>query len=160
MKKLFFTLLFGAALGTTVFASPKSVATSDKNAAAIEKTVYTTDPTTLPTQAQAFLRKHFSTLTVHQIKVENEAEGREYDVKLAGGCEIDFDHRGEWTQVDCGRTAVPTSVLPERIARYVADHYPRQFVVSIERDADKYEVELSDKTDLEFDLRGDFLRID
>ncbi len=160
MKKLFFSLLFGAALGTFAFAGEKSVSVSEKEASPGERTVYTTDPTTLPPQAQTFLRKHFSTLSLRQIKVEDDADGRSYDVKLAGGCEIDFDHRGEWTQVDCGRTAVPTSVLPERIARYVSDHYPRLFVVSIERESDKYEVELSDKTDLEFNLRGDFLRID
>lgn len=160
MKKLVFSLLFGTLLSTAAMAGGKAVSTGERNASPIEKTIYTTDPTTLPPQAQTFLRKYFSTLTVHQIKVEEKSAGREYDVKLAGGCEIDFDHRGEWTQIDCGRTAVPTGVLPDRIARYVSDHYPRLFVVSIERESDKYEVELSDKTDLEFDLRGDFLRVD
>lgn len=146
MKKLFFSLLIGAAVVATACADGKAT--------------YTTNPTVLPTQAQTFLKKSFSTLSIQQIKVESKMIGREYEVKLAGNCEIDFNKKGEWTKVDCGRTTVPADVIPAKIAKYVADTYPELFITSIEKDDGGYDVELSEGTDLKFSGKGDFLRID
>lgn len=146
MKKLFFSLLIGAAVIATACADGKAT--------------YTTNPTVLPTQAQTLLKKSFPTLSIQQIKVESQIIGREYEVKLVGGCEIDFNKKGDWTHIDCGRTAVPTDVVPARIAKYVADNYPELFITSIEKDDGGYDVELSEGTDLKFSGKGDFLRID
>lgn len=146
MKKLFFSLLVGAAVIATACADGRKT--------------YTTNPTVLPTQAQTFLKKNFSTLDIQQIEVESKMIGREYEVVLAGGCEIDFNNKGEWTKVDCGRTAVPANVIPAKISKYVADTYPGLFITQIEKEDGGYDVELSDHTDLEFTAKGDFLRID
>ena len=64
------------------------------------------------------------------------------------------------TEIDAERTTVPQSIIPLRIADYLKRNYPDRPVVKIDRDRRGYGIELSDGTDLEFNVRGDFLRID
>lgn len=151
MKKLIFSLLFGFALCATACADSKSVVIR---------------PAELPAAAQNFLKKHFSTLTINQVTVENKLFGKEYEVKLAGGGEIEFDKNGDWTKIDCQRNALPETAVPTKILEYVKQNYPNHFVSSVEReDHGGYDVEirhlnLDHEIDLEFDSRGEFLRID
>lgn len=54
--------------------------------------------------------------------------------------------------------------VPQKIANYVAIHFPNNPIVDFERDSDdgrvKYEVELRDGTDLEFNHRMNVIKID
>ncbi|MDE5945321.1 MAG: PepSY-like domain-containing protein [Rikenella sp.] len=151
MKKLILSLLVGFALYATACADSKPVV------------IRTAD---LPASAQNFLKKHFSTLTVNQVTVENKLFGKEYEVKLAGGAEIEFDKNGDWTKIDCQRNALPETAVPAKILEYVKQNHPNHFVSSIEREDDgEYDVEIRDlqldhEMDLVFDSRYDFLRID
>lgn len=146
MKKLFLSLLACVAIVTTACADGNKTVT---------KTI-----TALPSQAQAFLKKNFSTLNIQQIVIESKMIGRDYEVLLTGGCEVDFNKKGEWTKVDCKNTAVPAEVIPAKITKYVADNHGGTYIVSIEKDDGNYDVDLSDDTDLKFNGKGDFLRID
>lgn len=53
---------------------------------------------------------------------------------------------------------------PQKIANYVAKHFPNNPIVDYEKDSDdrrvKYEVELRDGTDLEFNHRMNVIKID
>jgi hypothetical protein len=150
MKRLILSLLVGFALCATACADSKPAV------------IRTAD---LPATAQSFLKKHFSTLTVNQVTVENKFFGKEYEVKLAGGGEIEFDKNGVWTKIDCQRNAIPESALPSKILQYVQQNYPSHFISSIElEDNGGYDVEvrsidLKHDLDLEFDSRYEFLRI-
>lgn len=150
MKKLLFSLLIGAALYTTACADSQPVVkqTSD-----------------LPAAAQTFLKKHFSTLTINQVTLERKFAGKKYEVKLAGGGEVEFDKDGNWTQIDCQRNAVPESAVPGKILQYVKQNYPNYFISSIDKDDGGYDVEIRDKSlehdiDLKFNGRYEFMRID
>lgn len=150
MKKPFLSLLIGMALYATACADGKPVVkqTSD-----------------LPAAAQSFLKKHFSTLTVDQVTVENQFIGKKYEVKLAGGGEVEFDKNGNWTQIDCQRNAIPESVVPAKILQYVKQNYPNHFISSIDKEEGGYDVEVRDMglkrdIDLKFNGRCEFIRID
>lgn len=150
MKKLFFSLLIGVALYTTACADGQPVVKQ------------TTD---LPATAQTFLKKNFSTLTVNQVTVESKFIGKKYEVKLAGGGEVEFDKNGNWTKIDCQRNAVPESAVPGKILQYVQQNYPDYFISTIDREDGGYDVEIRDKNlehdiDLKFNGRYEFMRID
>lgn len=123
--------------------------------------IRTTDPQKLPATAREFIATHFPDTRIALIKIDREG-GRtdSYDVLLENGSDLEFDRRGQWTEIDAERTTVPQSIIPLRIADYLKRNYPDRRSSRSTRDRRGYGVELSDGTDLEFNVRGDFLRID
>ena len=65
-----------------------------------------------------------------------------------------------WEKVECRGGAVPTTIVPGAITTYVRTHFPGETITQIERDGNKYEVELSNRLELKFDRNGRFLKVD
>ena len=57
-------------------------------------------------------------------------------------------------------SGVPSSVVPSKVQAYVRKYYPQNKIVYWEKEWNKQKVELDNDLDLEFTLKGDFLRID
>lgn len=110
----------------------------------------------LPQSAQQFLNRYFSTCTIYQVL----RDGHEYEVKFTNGFEVDFDKNGDWKEVDCHISAVPSAIVPMTIANYVSTNFPQNYIVKISVDHHGYDVELNNDMDLEFDKNGKFLRRD
>ncbi|MFQ8826224.1 MAG: PepSY-like domain-containing protein [Alistipes sp.] len=53
---------------------------------------------------------------------------------LENGSDLEFDRRGQWTEIDAERATVPQSIIPLRIADYLKRNYPDRPVVKIDRD--------------------------
>jgi hypothetical protein len=115
----------------------------------------------LPQPAQAFIQKHFDAKNVaHVIEDDEFFSSKEYKVALANGTEIEFDSKGNWTEIDADREPLPQAIIPNSIRQYISKSFPNNEVVQISRSSRKYEVELSSGIDLEFDGKGNFKRID
>lgn len=114
----------------------------------------------LPAAAQTFINTNFAGQTISYLSVDKDRKSTEYDVRLSGGTSFEFDDNGNWEEIDGNKTALPASVLPNGIADYINKSYAGQNVVKIEKEKKKYEVELGDGTELEFDLNGKFLKVD
>lgn len=153
MKKTFLTSLMALSiLLSTVSCDSNDDATADKTVI---------EPTTLPTTAKTFTETYFPNAVYKAIKLNIPSyNGTVYDVSLANGFEIDFDANGNWTEIDGGNNPIPTALIPEKINAYIAANYPGLFVVQIENEKTKYDVELSNDLDLVFTMQGDFVRID
>lgn len=146
MKKVFFMLLCALLLSQWSYA---------------DKKIYTTDTLQLPEKARRFIAEHFPGVDVSHIKIEKEFwEGKQYDVILTNGFDLDFDNKGEWKEVDGHRSVVPVSVVPVKIAEYVNKNFPQRQIISIDRDKSKYEVKLTDGKEVEFDRSQRFIRFD
>ncbi|MBD5267068.1 MAG: hypothetical protein HDS41_02605 [Bacteroides sp.] len=145
MKKLLFSLL--AILATVTVASARDKVSRDVS--------------DLPKEAQVTLTRHFPKTGVSHIKIEKHTfGGTEYDVILVNGTEVEFDSDGKWTEIDCGHEAVPSELILKPIRDYVAKNYKGQKIVKISVERSKYEIELSNGRELEFNRAGEFLRID
>ena len=95
------------------------------------------------------------------MKVDKSILGsKEYEVILNNGTEIEFDNEGDWKEVDCGRQAVPAMFVLKSIQNYVRNNYKGQAIIKVDKDKNRYEVELVNGTDLEFDRAGNFLHVD
>lgn len=115
----------------------------------------------LPQAAQQFIKTHYDVKSISHIIMEDEFfSSKEYKVALADGTELEFDKKGQWTEVDPENTPVPTAVIPGNISSYISKSFPNNSVKQISRSSRKYEVELTSGLDLEFDRNGKFLRID
>ena len=118
------------------------------------------NPSDLPATAQAFIKEHFSSQTISNVKADKDLTGTEYDVVLSGGTTLEFDGNGNWEEIDGNKTALPATVVPRAIAEYTSQHYAGKAVVQIDKDKNGFDVELADNTELEFDANGKFIRID
>ena len=111
--------------------------------------------TQMPQAAQQFIKQHFADSKVALAKMESE-----FFYIFTNGNKVEFDKKGEWTEIDCKHTVVPTATIPTAIRQYVTTNYPDVKVLKIERDKKEYEVKLSNRTELKFDLKFNLIDID
>lgn len=118
-------------------------------------------PSEIPGTAQSFISTYFPEVPILRVEKDGRHSNTEYTVKLQNGYELEFDAIGEWTDVDApaGKT-VPDGIVPANILAYVNNMYPGTGINEISRDYRGYEVDLTTGLDLEFNLDGDFIRID
>ena len=120
----------------------------------------TQDIKRLPQNAQNFIAKHFADEKISYIKIDEELLKTDYDVIFVSGKEIEFTKDGEWKEVDCKHSAIPSAIIPVNIQTYVSQNFNGILITKIEKKSNHYEVELSNNLDLDFDRNGNFLRID
>ena len=107
--------------------------------------------TQMPQLAQQFIKQHFSDSKVALAKMESDFLYKSYEVIFT---------KGNWEEVDCKHTSVPVAIIPAAIQKYVTTNYPDAKVLKIERDKKDYEVKLSNRTELKFDLKFNLIDID
>uniref|UniRef100_UPI003FD73408 PepSY-like domain-containing protein n=1 Tax=Alistipes putredinis TaxID=28117 RepID=UPI003FD73408 len=113
----------------------------------------------LPQTAQQFIKKYFGDRKVAFAKEESDFR-KSYEIAFKNGDKIEFDRKGEWTDIDCKYSAVPTGIIPAPIAKYVADNYPDNKIVQIERDTRSTEVKLDNRMEIKFDKQHRVIEMD
>ena len=114
----------------------------------------------LPAKAQTLLTKHFSNQKVVLATIESNVIGKNYDVVLKNGTKLEFDKKGNLTEIDCKQGTVPTQLIPQAIKNYLKANYARQSVKKIEMNKNEYEVELTNGLDLTFNKHFQLIDID
>ncbi len=140
-----------APAATTATTEPANADTSVSNAAQ-----------ELPSKIHDFLKQHYPNIAIAKYKVKNEmATGREYEVKLNNGVEAEFDGNGNLKEIK-DYQGVHTALVPQKIQTYASKNYPNIKIKKVDWKStkNKIKVELLNDTDLEFDMDGNFLRID
>lgn len=145
MKKLIFLFVcFWVVVATAMASNDKSITVEQ-----------------LPPAARQFIKKHFATQTVAMAKMETDFMSKSYDVIFTNGDKLEFDKRGQWTDVDCEHSQVPADILPVAIREYVGKMYPDVKVLQIEQtDRKGYDVELSNGLELKFDKKLNMIELD
>lgn len=114
----------------------------------------------LPQQAQQFIKQHFSDSNVAMSKVESDWLDKSYNVIFTNGNKVEFDKKGNWKEVDCKYGSVPLGVVPTAILKHITATYPGVKILKIDRDKKDYEVKLSNKWELKFDLQFNLIDMD
>ena len=121
----------------------------------------TQDANELPQPSRDLLTRHFTTTAVSHIKIEKNFFGVEgYDVILTDGSHVEFNRKGEWKEIKTSRSAIPSALIPASIRTYVAQHYPGMEILTIDKDAKDYEIDLKNGIELKFNLEGKLIDID
>jgi hypothetical protein len=113
----------------------------------------------LPVEISTYLTIHFPKNTIVQVIKDLDGLTKTYDILLSENISLEFNRKKEVIAID-GVTQLPNSVIPEKILQYVNINYPTQFITDWELDFDNQQIELNNGLDLEFNKKGDFLRID
>ena len=116
--------------------------------------------TQMPQPAQQFIKQHFADSKVALAKMESDFFYKSYEVIFTNGNKVEFGKNGNWEEVNCKYTSVPTAIIPTTIQKSVTTNYPDTRVLKIERDKKEYEVQLSNRVELKFDLKFNLIDID
>lgn len=114
----------------------------------------------LPAKAQTLLSQHFNGQKVMLATIESGVVSRSYDVVLQNGTKLEFDKKGNLTEIDCKQATVPAKLIPQAIRNYLKENYPAQEVKKIEMNKNEYEVELANGLDLTFNKHFQLIDID
>lgn len=109
----------------------------------------------LPQKAQQFITKHFSGVEFLSATMDDD-----YEVYLANGTKVEFTLQGDWKEVKCPGSAVPATIVPPAITKYVKTKFPNNTIVKIDKKYGGYDVELNNDMELKFDKNGNFLTYD
>ena len=114
----------------------------------------------LPVKAQTLLSNHFNNQKVMLATIETGVINKTYDVVLQNGTKLEFDKKGNLTEIDCKRGIVPALLIPQAIKNYLMANYAGQSVKKIEMNKNEYEVELANGLDLTFNKHFQLIDLD
>lgn len=112
-----------------------------------------------PTSIRTYVQKHFPDNKVIQTEIDYEGLTKEYDIILSDNVKLEFDRKNNIKGIDA-KSKLPNSVIPKSIWDYVKSNYPENFIVEWDLDYKHQSVKLNNGVELEFTLKGVFLRID
>ena len=114
----------------------------------------------LTAKSQTLLSKHFKGQKVMLATIESGVVSRSYDVVLRNGTKLEFDKKGNLTEIDCKQGIVPSQLIPQPIKNYLKENYRGEAVRKIELNKKEYEVELTNGIDLTFNKHFQLIDID
>ena len=77
----------------------------------------------MPQKAQQFIKQHFAGSNIAMAKVESDFLQKSYDVIFTDGNKVEFDKKGNWTEVNCKFSVVPQGIILSPIQKYTATNY-------------------------------------
>lgn len=114
----------------------------------------------LPVTAQQIIKSYFTGKKVALAKMESGLIDKSYDIIFTTGEKVEFDRKGNWTEVDCKRSAVPAKLIPAQISSYVKKNYAGNKILKIEKDKSEYEIKLSNGIEIKFNSNFQVIDID
>lgn len=113
----------------------------------------------LPSEITTYITTHFPNNSIVQVIEDKDGFTKTYDVTLSESISLEFNRKNEIIDIE-GISELPSSVIPEKIRQYVTTNYPNNVIIGWGIDDKNQQVELDNGLDLEFNMDGDFLRID
>lgn len=110
----------------------------------------------LPIQAQTLLKKNFADKVPLIVTVDFD----DYKVMYQSGEKVEFDKKGNWKELECKTSAVPTALIPDEIKAKVKTTFPDATIIKLGRDRRGFDVKLNNGMELEFDKKFQIVEID
>lgn len=114
----------------------------------------------LPAKAQEFVKTYFSDYTIQYIFSDREFADVDYKVRFEDGTEIEFNAKGDWTNVSSKQKCIPTGFILAEITNYVAAYHKDMCITDIEREFNRITIELNDTLEIEFNSKGKLISYD
>lgn len=114
----------------------------------------------LPASAQEFVRTYFNDYTVSYVFVDKEFVDTDYKIRFEDGTEIEFNAKGEWTDVSGKKNCIPTGFILKEITDYVEANHNGMCITDIEREFNRINIELNGNLEIEFNSKGKLISYD
>lgn len=113
----------------------------------------------LPAAAQSFISMNFPDEKVLYSTKDDDFIRPDYTVVLSNGMKIQFEHDGTMEKIE-SRDGVPSEMIPVQIRDYVKMHYPDAYFMEYDVNRKSYEVKLSNRLELKFNVNFVLVEID
>jgi hypothetical protein len=110
----------------------------------------------MPEAAQTFLKANFAT----KVPLLVTADWDDFTIRYETGEKIEFDRSGNWKDIECYNSKVPTEAVPQQISSYISQNYPGKSIIKIERHRSVYEVKLNNGMEIEFNRNFQVIDMD
>ncbi|EPM6811531.1 PepSY-like domain-containing protein [Campylobacter upsaliensis] len=110
-------------------------------------------PQNLPNTIKDFLQKNFKARVSLAQRDDNA-----YEIALNDGTELEFDHNGEWKEIEARGTAISYEVLPPHIASILKNEFKENAIKEIERKINYYKIKFYNNFEIIIDFNGTILR--
>ena len=140
MKKLLFIMLAVITLGFNAKADHDQVINFNQ----------------LPQQAQTLLKQHFA----NKVPLIVTMDWDDYTIVYDSGEKVEFDKQGNWKEIDCRTSSVPTALIPEQIKSHIRATFPGTTIIDLDRNRRGYEVKLNNGLEVEYSPSFQVIDID
>lgn len=114
----------------------------------------------LPVTAQEFVKTYFNDYTIQYIFCDREFTDVDYKIRFEDGTEIEFNAKGEWTDVSSKQKCIPTGFILKEITNYVEMNHNGMCITDIEKEFNRITIELNDSLEIEFNSKGKLMSYD
>lgn len=114
----------------------------------------------LPATAQEFVKTYFQDYKVQYVFSDREFADIDYKVRFEDGTEIEFNAKGDWTNVSSKQKCIPTGFILTEITNYVEAYHNDMCITDIEREFNRIKIELNDTLEIEFNSKGKLISYD
>jgi hypothetical protein len=115
----------------------------------------------IPSKIKNYVTTHFPKHSVIQSEIDTEGLGfyKQYEINLSDEIELKFNNKNRIIAI-YGKSKLPDSVIPKKIWKYIATNYPNNAIIDWEIDGKNQQISLDNDLELEFNMNGDFVKID
>jgi len=102
------------------------------------------------------LKQHFS----QKVPLIITADRDDYKIRYQSGETVEFDKKGNWTDIECESSQVPVELIPAEIKANVKASFPGATITKLERDRRGYSIEMNNGLELEFNKKFKVVEVD
>lgn len=113
----------------------------------------------LPGEIKNYVSMHFPENKIMQSIQDKDFFSKSYEITLEGNFKLEFNKKNKITDID-GISNLPSTVIPAKISNYVTVNYPNDQITAWELENKNQQIKLTTGQELEFNMKGEFLRID
>ena len=110
----------------------------------------------LPATAQTMLKQYFA----DKVPLIVTMDWDDYTVVYDSGEKVEFDKQGNWKEIDCRTSHVPTTLIPEQIKAHIKATFPGTTILKIDRNRRGYGVKLNNGLEVEYNRAFQVIDID
>ena len=110
----------------------------------------------IPEAAQALLKQCFADKVPLVVTVDWD----DYTIVYDSGEKVEFDKQGNWKEINCRTSCVPTELIPEAIKSHIQATFPGSAIIKLDRNRRGYEVKLNNGLEVEYDPTFQIIDID
>lgn len=114
----------------------------------------------LPATAQEFVKTYFNDYKIQYVFCDKEFADVDYKIRFEDGTEIEFNAKGEWTDVSSKQKCIPTGFILKEITNYVEMNHKNMCITDIEREFNRITIELDNNLEIEFNSKGKLISYD
>lgn len=110
----------------------------------------------LPEAAQTLLKQYFA----GKVPLIVTMDWDDYNIVYESGEKVEFDKQGNWKEIDCKVSRVPSELIPEQIKSHIKATFPGATILELDRNRRGYEVKLNNGLEVEYNRDFQVIDID